>query len=148
MKNLLLLFALFSSTTFGQVQIRNNNPSIPAAQVNSDWSSGSGASQILNKPTIPTQYGLPITYFTPTTGTTISSVAGTNIVEPSGTLLALTVNLPSSPANGDIVNITFTTIITGLTIANGTIINNLTTAVAGQSQAFIFRSANSKWYRF
>lgn len=29
-------------------------PSIPAAQVNSDWNSGSGVSQILNKPTVPT----------------------------------------------------------------------------------------------
>jgi len=29
-------------------------PTIPSAQVNSDWNSGSGVSQILNKPTIPT----------------------------------------------------------------------------------------------
>ncbi len=32
-----------------------NKPSIPAAQVNSDWDSNSGVSQILNKPTIPTK---------------------------------------------------------------------------------------------
>lgn len=32
-----------------------NKPSIPAAQVNSDWSAGSGVAQILNKPTIPSQ---------------------------------------------------------------------------------------------
>lgn len=31
-----------------------NKPTIPAAQVNSDWNSNSGVSQILNKPTIPT----------------------------------------------------------------------------------------------
>lgn len=31
-----------------------NKPTIPAAQVNSDWNSVSGVSQILNKPTIPT----------------------------------------------------------------------------------------------
>lgn len=30
-----------------------NQPSIPSAQVNSDWNSVSGVSQILNKPTIP-----------------------------------------------------------------------------------------------
>ncbi len=30
-----------------------NKPTIPAAQVNSDWNSGSGLSQVLNKPTIP-----------------------------------------------------------------------------------------------
>lgn len=32
-----------------------NKPSIPAAQVNSDWNSESGVSQILHRPTIPTQ---------------------------------------------------------------------------------------------
>ncbi len=30
-----------------------NKPTIPAAQVNSDWNAGSGVAQILNKPTIP-----------------------------------------------------------------------------------------------
>lgn len=30
-----------------------NKPVIPAAQVNSDWNSSTGVSQILNKPTIP-----------------------------------------------------------------------------------------------
>jgi len=30
-----------------------NKPSIPAAQVNSDWNAGSGLTQILNKPSIP-----------------------------------------------------------------------------------------------
>ena len=34
-----------------------NKPSIPAAQVNSDWNSVSGVSQILNKPTIPSIIG-------------------------------------------------------------------------------------------
>ena len=32
----------------------NNKPTIPAAQVNSDWNAASGKAQILNKPTIPT----------------------------------------------------------------------------------------------
>src|SRR5690606_34585002 len=32
-------------------------PTIPAAQVNSDWDAGSGVAQILNKPTIPTSPG-------------------------------------------------------------------------------------------
>ena len=30
-----------------------NKPTIPAAQVNSDWNASSGVAQILNKPTIP-----------------------------------------------------------------------------------------------
>lgn len=32
----------------------SNTPTIPAAQVNSDWNANSGVAQILNKPTIPT----------------------------------------------------------------------------------------------
>ena len=32
----------------------SNKPTIPAAQVNSDWNADSGVAQILNKPTIPT----------------------------------------------------------------------------------------------
>lgn len=40
-----------------------NKPTIPAAQVNSDWNAVSGLSQILNKPTIPSvtqfNFGLP-----------------------------------------------------------------------------------------
>lgn len=42
-----------------------NLPTIPAAQVNSDWDAVSGVAQILNKPTIPVQYN-------PTAGTGIS----------------------------------------------------------------------------
>jgi hypothetical protein len=37
-----------------------NKPTIPAAQVNSDWNASSGVAQILNKPTIPSPYTLPI----------------------------------------------------------------------------------------
>lgn len=44
-------------------------PTIPAAQVNSDWNAVSGLAQILNKPTIPAQYN-------PTAGTGIA-ITGT-----------------------------------------------------------------------
>ena len=36
-----------------KVDYIKNKPTIPAAQVNSDWSAESGVAQILNKPTIP-----------------------------------------------------------------------------------------------
>lgn len=32
-----------------------NKPTIPAAQVNSDWNANSGVAEILNKPTIPSK---------------------------------------------------------------------------------------------
>jgi len=40
--------------TSGSYVDLSNKPTIPAAQVNSDWSAVSGLAQILNKPTIPT----------------------------------------------------------------------------------------------
>ena len=40
--------------TTGDYSDLQNLPSIPAAQVNSDWSATSGVAQILNKPSIPT----------------------------------------------------------------------------------------------
>lgn len=39
----------------------SNTPTIPAAQVNSDWNAGSGVAQILNKPTIPPNKTLVLT---------------------------------------------------------------------------------------
>lgn len=40
--------------TSGDYNDLKNKPTIPAAQVNSDWNADSGVAQILNKPTIPT----------------------------------------------------------------------------------------------
>ena len=43
--------ALATVATSGDFNDLSNQPTIPAAQVNSDWNSSSGVSQILNKPT-------------------------------------------------------------------------------------------------
>ncbi len=45
--------SLATVATSGSYNDLNNRPSIPAAQVNSDWNASSGVAQILNKPTIP-----------------------------------------------------------------------------------------------
>lgn len=42
-----------TSSFSGNYNDLNNKPTIPAAQVNSDWNATSGVAQILNKPTIP-----------------------------------------------------------------------------------------------
>lgn len=42
--------------TSGSYNDLSDKPTIPAAQVNADWNAISGVAQILNKPTIPTQY--------------------------------------------------------------------------------------------
>lgn len=46
--------SLATVATTGSYNDLSDKPSIPAAQVNSDWDAVSGVSQILNKPTIPT----------------------------------------------------------------------------------------------
>lgn len=45
---------LATVATSGSYNDLSNKPTIPAAQVNSDWNADSGVAQILNKPTIPT----------------------------------------------------------------------------------------------
>lgn len=45
---------LATVATSGSYNDLTNKPTIPAAQVNSDWNATSGVAQILNKPTIPT----------------------------------------------------------------------------------------------
>ena len=46
--------SLATVATTGSYNDLTNKPTIPAAQVNSDWNANSGVAQILNKPTIPT----------------------------------------------------------------------------------------------
>ncbi|MBQ0013592.1 MAG: hypothetical protein KBS86_03430 [Proteobacteria bacterium] len=45
---------LATVATTGSYEDLDDKPTIPAAQVNSDWNATSGVAQILNKPTIPT----------------------------------------------------------------------------------------------
>lgn len=45
--------SLATVATSGSYNDLSNKPTIPAAQVNSDWDAVSGVAQILNKPTIP-----------------------------------------------------------------------------------------------
>ena len=47
---------LATVATSGSYSDLSGKPTIPAAQVNSDWNASSGVAQILNKPTIPTDY--------------------------------------------------------------------------------------------
>lgn len=46
--------SLATVATSGSYNDLSNKPTIPAAQVNSDWNAVSGVAEILNKPTIPT----------------------------------------------------------------------------------------------
>lgn len=87
-------------------------------------------------------------YFTPTTGSTITTTVGDNIIEPAGAILALTINLPSSPSNGMKVHYTITQAITTLTFANGTTVNPISTSAAGGEIGWQFYQGTGQWYKY
>ena len=70
----------------------DNLPSIPSAQVNSDWNATSGVAEILNKPTIPS-----VTGFVPYTGATSDLDMGTH------NITADHINLNVSPSGAGFV---------------------------------------------
>lgn len=91
----------------------------------------------------------PIAYFTPVTTNTITLTNNAyNIVDPAGTIALLTINLPSSPSDGDFVEIKFTQIITAITFTNGTLggAETLTAAAVNDYRKYVYRAASSKWY--
>lgn len=90
------------------------------------------------------------TIATPASGGTVN-LATTNrrtLINPAGTLATLTVNMPSTPANGQLQSFSFTHIITALTVSgNGnTILAAPTSAAVGNSFTFIFDLGTTTWY--
>jgi hypothetical protein len=70
-----------------------DRPTIPAAQVSSDWNATSGVSQILNKPTIPAAYTHPANH-------PASMITGLSTVATSGSYNDLS-NRPTIPTNNN-----------------------------------------------
>jgi hypothetical protein len=91
-----------------------------------------------------------VQYVTPASADTISVTASRNtivLINPSGTIAALTVNLPSSPLTGDIVTLSSSQIVTVLTVGNGTLVGTLTTLTVGGFARFCYSSTANKWFR-
>lgn len=96
------------------------------------------------------QYGQGRTErFVPLTGTTVSptSACGLAIVDPAGTLAALTVALPSGPAEGQFFQLFTTQTLTALTLSGGTVVGGPSTLAANASVTFQYSTVTSKWYR-
>ncbi len=73
-----------------------------------------------------------------------------HVIIDAGAQSAITVTMPSAPANGQLVTISFVGAITTLTLnANSgqTITGNPATAAANSFVSFIYRTTNTKWYR-
>lgn len=75
---------LATVATSGSYNDLKNKPTIPAAQVNSDWNASSGVAQILNKPTIPT-VPTNVSAFTNDAGYLTQHQSLTNYVQKSKT---------------------------------------------------------------
>lgn len=87
------------------------------------------------------------TIFTPTVGGTVQLIVNQyNIINPAGPLLTLTVNLPSTPNNSDVVYIKFTQNISTVTYANGTIVDGITAPTAGGLTVLVYDSGTTSWY--
>jgi GDSL-like Lipase/Acylhydrolase family len=87
------------------------------------------------------------TIFTPSTGGTVALVNNQyNIINPSGSLATLTVNLPSSPANNDVVYIKYTQAVTAVTYGNGTVVDGITTPSIGGLVVLTYDATTTSWY--
>lgn len=87
------------------------------------------------------------TIFTPATGNTVNLVNNQyNIINPAGALLAVTLNLPTTPANNDVVYIKYTQTITTVTYANGTVVDGITAPSAGGLVVLVYDSGSTSWY--
>src|ERR1700693_6376000 len=84
-------------------------------------------------------FGVPFDFYggaTLVTGETITMQTGQLVVNPTGTLAALTVNLPLNPVDGCCAEITTTQVLTSLTVAANTgdvIVNGVLGAVSSMT---------------
>lgn len=104
---------------------------------------------MLQAPTAAAQYALvnTVQYVTPTTGQTVTSNGSAALlIDPAGTLPALTIVFPSPPSDRQTFNFGCSQIITALTIT-GTIVGTLTTLAVGGFAYFQWNAASAKWFR-
>lgn len=109
------------------------------------WDTFAAPTYTMDTRTVPT-----IQYATPTTGqtVTIGSTGSTRlIINPAGSLVALTIALPSTPTDGDIVQMGSSQAITTVTMSNGTTIGPLTTMAIGGFATYIYNATTTSWFR-
>jgi len=86
--------------------------------------------------------------FVPTTGNTLA-LTGANqstvFIEPAGTLAALTLTMPASPSNGDLITIFSKQNVTAVTFNGGTLNGAPTNFSANGATTFVYSSASGQW---
>lgn len=96
-------------------------------------------------------YALGTQYVAPATGASVTINDDTSmlVINPAATIAALTVVMPASPVDGQVVRISSSQIVTTLTLnanAGQTMKNGVTSLTAGQSFGRIYRAADATWY--
>lgn len=89
-------------------------------------------------------------YVTPTTGSTVNVTSARKVVlviNPAGSLLALTIAFAGSPVNGDTLQMGSTQAVTTVTMSGGTIIGGLASFVIGSSTTYRYNTTASEWVK-
>lgn len=114
---------------------------------NYDFTIDGSGNVITSKGVSDQSYSLQV----PSTGFTITmaKTSKTLILNPAGTLLTGTINLPASPIDGQEVRVTTSQAITTLTVSgNGhSIVNAPTTLALGTGFSYIYNTSGTTWYR-
>lgn len=101
---------------------------------------------------LPTQYATPLT----ATSVTVLPTTGTMLLDPAGTIAALTVVFPAATSliDGQILRIASSQTVTALTITpgTGTTVSNSPSAITISTTApynyeFIYKASLAKWFR-
>lgn len=91
-------------------------------------------------------------YVAPLTGATVTPDVGTEfcMIDPAGTIAALTLNMPATPFDGQRFTVNFDAVVTALTMAapaSATIKAALTAATAAGYATWKYNKADNTWYR-
>jgi hypothetical protein len=123
-----------------------NQPTVEQGAVNFDGKNlyiGSGSTPVNQQ----IAYVPAHTSFTPATGSTITLLDNQlNIINPAESLTTLTLTLPSSPANNDVVYIKYTQAISSITYSGGTTVGAPASATAGSLNILTYDSTTGYWY--
>jgi hypothetical protein len=91
-----------------------------------------------------------VQYVTPTTGSTINASTLGNVsllINPTGSLLALTLALNASPSDGDKISIASSQVVTGFTMTGGTVIGALTSLAIASFATYEYSATANQWFR-
>lgn len=85
----------------------------------------------------------------PATGATITLTTDSSVLclNHTATIATLTINFPSSPSDGHCISICSRSIVTTLTLGNGTFRGAITTIAAGGFAEYIYSTTGAAWFR-